>query len=229
MKGSEHLGLSLLSGGLLFVPLLPPSPVTYIILFSGLLTGSLAPDADVRRSAQHGRGGPSLPSMIFMYIIRYLIYYPASLIFMAVYGKRCTPRHRGLLHSLPGITIMSVLIGLFLLASAGYCGISPNEQILLFTLAFFCGALIHLTADTCTFSGIGWLFPLSRRRLSGTIRTGDRDDIRPLLYLCTLGLGGLFILFLPAYGVVADDLYPYSGAVLLPLLWLLFFVSAGVR
>ncbi|MBR1369151.1 hypothetical protein RJ53_06460 [Methanocalculus chunghsingensis] len=229
MKGSEHLGLSLLSGGLLFIPLLPPSPGTYILLFSGLFIGSMAPDADIRRSPVNNQGGFSPLTSIFMYAIRYLIYYPASLVFMAIYGKRCTPRHRGLLHSLPGITIMSVIIALFLLACAGYCEIYLTEQILIFIVAFFCGALIHLAADTCTLTGIGWLFPLSRRRLSGSIRTGEKTDIRPLLYLCTLGLAGLFILFLPVYGVVADDIYPYSGIILLPLLWLIFFISADVR
>jgi len=229
MKGSEHLGLSLLSGGLLFMPLLPASPPLYIIVFLGLFIGSMAPDADVKGSAINNGRRFSLLTLLFSYTIRYLIYYPVSLVFMAIYGKRCTPRHRGLLHSLPGILIMSALIAFFLLIGADFLDISSPGQILLFTCAFFFGALVHLTADTCTLSGIGWFFPISRRRWSGTIRTGESSDIRPLLYLSALGLANLFILFLPEYGVVGDALYPFSGIASLAFLWLLFFLSAGVR
>jgi membrane-bound metal-dependent hydrolase YbcI (DUF457 family) len=232
MKGSEHLALSLLSGGVLFIHHLPTFEV-YLLVFTGLFIGSLAPDADTKRSAifrkQKDLISFSLVINLFGFTIRYLIYYPVSLFFMAVYGKRCSPRHRGLLHSLLGLLIMSVMICLFLLVVIALLERHYTEQTLIFSGAFLFGALLHLFADTCTVSGVRWLFPFSKRRRCGTIKTGDNTDLRPRLFVSTLGFAVLFLLISPVVLVCQDGLYRYFGILLLPLLWFLFFLVARVR
>ncbi|MDO8842587.1 metal-dependent hydrolase [Methanocalculus sp.] len=232
MKGSEHLVLSLLSGGVFVIPFIS-SFEACLLVFTGLFIGSLAPDADAKRSAIFRRGKDplsfSLVTYLFGLTIRYLIYYPVSLLLMAIYGRRCTPRHRGLLHSLAGLAIMSVFICIFLLLGVDLLEMEYTDQILLFSGAFLFGALIHLLADTCTVSGIGWLFPLSERRWCGTIKTGDKTDIRSLMFASTLGLAVLFLLIKPAYLIIPEELYQYFGILILALLWSLFFLAARVR
>ncbi len=161
-----------------------------IIFTIGTFIGSLAPDADAADSAiMHGLTGGKgttrtarrhtviiLP--FFGYLIRYLIYYPISALAFIVSLGRIKPRHRGLLHSLFGTVTVAVILTIYLwlisdLLLAAFFAAEITAMIDSYLPAFCAGiifgAVMHLTEDSCTHSGVYWLFPFGKTKLSGTL------------------------------------------------------------
>jgi inner membrane protein len=216
MKGRMHLLLSLLSLLVIIFPVWPDlSWSVGLIVFAGVLVGSLAPDVDAPDSVIfHLRLLPRnlrVPLSLFGYLLRYLVYYPLSLFFWLVFSRNYRHEHRGLLHTPVGVTLATLVM-------AGYAGIlsllvlhALHPGVLLFAGAFWGGCILHLLQDSCTPAGISWGFPWHSERLRGKIRTGSRRDPRPALYAVLLVgcLGVLLLLpdhsFFPA-GLMASFL-----------------------
>jgi len=69
-------------------------------------------------------------------------------------------KHRGIFHSV----FMALLISSALYFFTGYFS------------AFLLGYLSHLVADAMTISGIAFLYPLSRKKIRGFIKTGSLSE-----------------------------------------------------
>ncbi|MDD1679850.1 MAG: metal-dependent hydrolase [Methanomicrobiales archaeon] len=229
MKGRSHFTLSLLSLVVFTYPFwLDLSPVTWLGIYAGLLTGSLAPDVDAPDAVIfHLRLLPrELRALLslFGYLLRYLVYLPLSFLFWMILSRSYRHEHRGLLHTPVGVTLASLLVlgyttFVFLLLARPL-----SLSLLLLAVAFWAGCLLHLLQDSCTPGGIAWVFPLHCRRLRGTIRTDNRTDPRPLLYAGIL-LGCLVFLIL-----MPDLPSPIMGGIAMLTLigvWSLFLVLAG--
>lgn len=236
MNGEEHITISLATAAVVIVPWVSVLPPEWIVaaLF-GVFIGALAPDADASDSAifhtriPGGKGKRLIVLPVFGYAIRYLIYYPISLPFIALLGERGMPRHRGVLHSAIGVGLMTVLLGAYAW-TIGTIGLRiPWEMgYTLFLLGFLGGSVGHLLEDSCTRSGVAWLFPLSGRRLRGGIVTGSGDP-RPTIYAAAMAVaaGGLF-----AAGkaqIVPASLFPYLGIAGAAALWVIFLLAARPR
>jgi len=76
--------------------------------------------------------------------------------------------HRKLLHSLVGAALLSLP---FLLLKS-YIGVFS----VYLTLGLFLGCITHLVLDSFTLSGIAWLYPFSKKKLKGGIKTGGIWD-----------------------------------------------------
>ncbi len=242
MRGDQHVSLSLATAGLLIAPSLPVlDPALIAVLLFGVFIGSLAPDADAvdaaifngRIGGVKGKKGQVLNGFavvlpVFGYTIRYLIYYPLSLIFSLLLRKSYRHRHRGLLHSFAGVGLTSVIL-------SGYLALIftwlewPLALLPAFGGAFFAGCILHLMEDTCTPAGVAWFYPFSRRRVAGRVRALGGFEVRPAVFAIVLALAaaGMFVALF-ATDIPAGDLRCLALAGT-PVLWLLFVLVCRVR
>lgn len=242
MRGDQHVAISLCSAGLLLAPLsMSLEPAVILLALLGVFIGSLAPDADARDAAifhtrVHGVKGVKgqilnafavvLP--IFGYTIRYLIYYPLSLLTMIVFRKIYSHQHRGLLHSFAGTAVMTLLLLAYLRAGLTLAGLQQDAALALFGLSFLGGCLLHLLEDSCTPGGVAWLFPASRRRISGRIQATGRFDPRPKGFAAVLAAGGAAVFALQYAACLQLEGIILAVAAFI-LLWIAFLATARVQ
>ena len=242
MRGDQHVSLSLATAGLFIAPSLTVlDPVLSAVLLFGVFIGSLAPDADAADAAifngriggVKGKSGQVLNGFavvlpIFGYTIRYLIYYPLSLIFSLLLRRRYQHRHRGLLHSFAGIGLTSLILSGYLALILTWLG-GPLTLLPAFGCAFFAGCVLHLVEDTCTRAGIAWFYPFSRRRIAGSIRTQGGLEVRPAAFAVVLVLAAAGMLIAPFVTTASSEdlrLLALAGTI---VLWLLFMLICRVR
>ncbi len=242
MRGDQHVSLSLATAGLLIAPWAPVlDPTLIAVLLFGTFVGSLAPDADAvdaaifngRIGGAKGKRGQVLNGLavvlpIFGYTIRYLIYYPLSLIFSLLLRKSYRHRHRGLLHSFAGVGLTSLIL-------SGYLALIltwlewPLSLLPAFGCAFFAGCVLHLVEDTCTPAGIAWLYPFSRRRMAGRVRTQGDFEVRPTAFTIVLAAAAGGMLIAPFVIATTPGELGRLALIGTPLLWLLFMLVCRVR
>ena len=238
MNGQEHVLLTELCILMVLGPWMLGEHIPWLLaVFAGSLLGSLAPDADapdasIFHNKRQGRNVfRMVPGYIFPltgYVLRYAVYYPVSaLLFILSFGS-VRPRHRGFLHSIPGITLSSLVIfgGAWMLLL--WAGLSPPSFLLPAGAGFFVGCAFHLLEDSCTKGGICPLFPPVRVKIAGTIVTGDRREMRPLIFAIVLGGGA-------AITCANRAIFPVEGyasllpALLCAILWVVFLRWCGVK
>lgn len=242
MRGDQHVYLSLTTAGLLIAPWLPIlDPALIATLLFGVFVGSLAPDADAvdaaifngRIGGVKGKRGQVLNGLavvlpIFGYTIRYLIYYPLSLIFSLVLRKSYRHRHRGLLHSFAGVGLTSLILSGYLTLIFTWLE-GPLALVPVFGCAFFAGCVLHLMEDTCTPAGVAWFYPFSRRRVAGRVRAQGDLEVRPTAFAVVLALAAAGILVAPfVTSATPEELRRLAlGGTL--VLWLIFMLVCRVR
>ena len=242
MRGDQHVSLSLATAGLLIAPWAPVlDPTLIAVLLFGTFVGSLAPDADAvdaaifngRIGGAKGKRGQVLNGLavvlpVFGYTIRYLIYYPLSLIFSLLLRKSYRHRHRGLLHSFAGVGLTSLIL-------SGYLALIltwlewPLSLLPAFGCAFFAGCVLHLVEDTCTPAGIAWLYPFSRRRMAGRVRTQGDLEVRPVAFTIVLLLAAAGVFLAPFVTPVSPEDLRLLALVGTPLLWVLFMLICRAK
>ncbi len=200
MRGDQHVFYTLLSAVILLSPVLSVENIFLLLIFLiAVFIGSLAPDADSADSAiMHGIPGGEggirilrrhtvLILPFFGYLIRYMIYFPLSVVLWIFTLGRVKPKHRGVLHSLSGIILISLVVtaclagALYLLRAQEYF-----LPVITFGCGIFFGALMHLLEDSCTKGGVYWFYPISEKKLGGTMVSGSR---RYLIITAILGAG----------------------------------------
>jgi len=242
MRGDQHVYLSLTTAGLLIAPWIAVlDPALIAVLLFGVFVGSLAPDADAadaaifngRLGGVKGKRGQIVNGLavvlpVFGYTIRYLIYYPLSLVFALILRKSYRHRHRGLLHSLPGVGLTSLLLSGYLAVILTWLGVSL-ALLPAFGAAFFVGCILHLVEDTCTPAGVAWLYPFSRRRLAGSVRAWGNLEVRPAVFAIILALAAVTVLIAPVVtSATAEELRLLAPLAAL-LLWVFFILTCRVR
>ena len=242
MRGDQHVSLSLATAGFLIAPWVPViDPVLIAVLLFGVFVGSLAPDADAvdaaifngRIGGAKGKRGQVLNGLavvlpVFGYTIRYLIYYPLSLIFSLLLRKSYRHRHRGLLHSFSGVGLTSLILSGYLALILTWIG-APLTLLPAFGCAFFAGCVLHLVEDTCTPAGIAWLYPFSRRRMAGRVRTQGAPEVRPAVFAIVLTAAAAGMLVAPVVTPVSPAELGHLALVGTPVLWLLFMLVSRVH
>lgn len=242
MRGDQHVYLSLTTAGLLIAPFVPVlDPALIVTLLFGVFVGSLAPDADAVDAAifngwiggAKGKRGQVLNGVavvlpVFGYTIRYLIYYPLSLVFSLILRKSYRHRHRGLLHSLAGVGLTSVILSVYLALILTWLGWSL-ALLPAFGVAFFAGCILHLTEDACTPAGVAWLYPFSRRRMAGRIRPWGTFEIRPAAFAAVLALAAAGVFIAPFLTAVSPEVLRCLALAGTLVLWLLFMLVCRVR
>ena len=200
-----------------------------------VIIGSMVPDVDASDSIFF-HDYPYL-SQFF----KYFIYYPVAY----VHGKR---KHRGIMHTLPGLIITTTLflgyiIGISLIVGVALFLLSPNilETIIdtiegiedvsfdilyigmffLVTIpAFMFGMFAHLWEDSTTVSGIRW-FSNKQYVSRGSLKVGGTNE--NLAFIVFTGAGLIVVLIELAY---ADDIPILQ--LILPIASFLIFLGLGV-
>jgi|GEM_PF-1669409 len=234
MRGYHHLVITLLSALPPLIPWASAIALSDALLLSlGLVAGSLAPDVDAKDAAVFHLPVRRAKGVRFLfaglgYILRYLIYYPLSLLFWIILGGSYRHEHRGLLHTPLGVTLMTAILLLYLGIASLLLHASPTSALTLFGIAFLGGSILHLVEDSSTPAGIAWGFPFSERRVRGKVPTTGTFDSRLLLLILLLTAISVAITYLILTG--------WSGiaasAVALTMLitvWMIFFLRAGIE
>lgn len=170
-----------------------PAQVTpAVCILVAALIGSLIPDAD-------SEGKPAL-----YYDFRIVYYIARPLYRLIVFSFRLfhlkeimnleymvEKKHRGVMHSPLGVLISSLVITIILAVADNLIFQETNTVIIgSLCLGLIAGQFLHLLEDSCTISGINWLFPFGTLKLRGSIYTGTKiegkKDIRPFLYTILL-------------------------------------------
>ncbi|MDD3247043.1 MAG: metal-dependent hydrolase [Methanosarcina sp.] len=239
MLGKDHVSITLGTVFPFTIPLIfsdNPQPVYAFCVLVAAIIGSLTPDADC--------GGK--PKLHYDFKIVYDLMVPLhklivfSFSFFNLKEKMnleyvVEEQHRGVMHSPIGVLISSFVLTL-LTTIVGYFifhGINATLIGFLF-LGLISGQFLHLLEDSCTVSGIRWLFPFGTGELKGSIYTGNKiegkKDIRPLLYRISLLFFSAGLLILHSLGAIdVND----SGIYLLifafvALIWGLIFLTAKI-
>ncbi len=186
MLGRTHLLLA----ALLYAPLLYAfSAQGYLTILQaaallfGVLLGVLLPDADgngskiMRRQklglagayGQNAKNSAGAAFPIVGYATRYLFYLPASTI-LSFTSLKDSAHHRGFLHSLLGVALVTLFWGV-ILGALKYFAVLPLSFSIPLLAGMAGGAMLHLYQDSLTPSGVNWLFP-GKAVFRGRIKTG---------------------------------------------------------
>ena len=242
MRGDQHVSLSLATAALLIAPWATAIDAAAIaVLLFGTFVGSLAPDADAvdaaifngRIAGAKGKRGQVVNGFavvlpIFGYTIRYLIYYPLSLVFMLILRKSYRHRHRGLLHSFPGVGLTTLVLCGYLALILTWLG-SSLALLPAFGCAFFAGCVLHLVEDTCTPAGVAWLYPFSKRRVAGRVRAQGFLEVRPAAFAIVLVIAAAGMFVAPFVTPMSVEELGCLALVAAPALWLLFMLVSRIR
>ncbi|MDD3858049.1 MAG: metal-dependent hydrolase [Methanoculleus sp.] len=242
MRGNQHVSLSLATTALLIAPWATAiDPAAIAAIFFGVFVGSLAPDADAvdaaifngRIAGAKGKRGQVVNGFAvvlpaFGYTIRYLIYYPISLVFMLLLRKSYRHRHRGLLHSFSGVALTSLVLSGYLALILTWLG-GPLALLPAFGCAFFAGCILHLVEDTCTPAGVAWLYPFSRRRAAGRVRSQGPFEVRPAAFTIALVIAAAGFAVAPFATTMSVQELGSLALIAAPALWLLFMLVSRVR
>ena len=175
MMGKDHIMISLAWGFLLASPILIQYPVYFIAFIIGITLGSVYPDIDSSYNPygdvssddlEEGRGALTA-------LMRFVAY-PAKHLtgFIVSKGNKDVKKeyleHRNLMHSILGV-VLSLAIILVPLNLIFYFIGYWNLAFFIGTLGVLVGAFMHLLEDSCTLSGIMYLYPYVKRKLKGNV------------------------------------------------------------
>jgi len=194
--GRDHLTIALLIGIIVsvYLHIVAGIGMPFLLVFIfGVSSGSLLPDIDSPNSAINhsiikGKNMDKLALFTFVNpsiakITRTMVQ-PLLFLLRKRYPE-VKKNHRGILHSLTGVLIISsvwfIIMGIIMLT-----GMILAKNSLTFTTPFtmafpigiFFGGIIHLLEDSLTFSGIQWLQPLSNMRVRGSIKTLSKYETK---------------------------------------------------
>jgi membrane-bound metal-dependent hydrolase YbcI (DUF457 family) len=236
MLGRRHLLLSLGTALAPLMPLIMEMPVAVAVTLLGVAVGSLIPDSDTSGSTVfrlqvpglRGRIGkvinnsvaPLLP--VFGYISRYTILFPVTWLLDHLLDEDVSRGHRDFSHSLTGAGSFLLLTSVYMSPVALWLG--AFDLLLWFVSGYAFGFLMHLLQDSCTVSGIRWLYPFRSLKLSGSLvtKSGSQSDRRPeyLVYVLGILLSGLAAASVNPS--LTTSYVSFLGAFLVSVLWAVF-------
>lgn len=239
MLGKDHVSITLGTVFPFTIPLIfsdNSQPLYAFCILVAAVIGSLIPDAD----------SDEKPKLHYDFKIIYYIMVPLhklivfSFSFFNLKEKMnlqyvVEEQHRGIMHSPIGVLISSFALT-FLTTIIGYFIFHEINAILIgfLFLGLISGQFLHLLEDSCTISGIKWLFPFGTWELKGSIYTGNKiegkKDIRPFLYRVALLFFSAILLILHSLGAIDvndSDIYFLIFAVV-ALIWGLIFLTAKI-
>lgn len=239
MLGKDHVSITLGTVFPFTIPLIFSETSHPLYAFCLLLTaviGSLIPDAD----------SDEKPKLHYDFKIIYDIMVPLHklIIFSFTFFNLkermnmqyvVQEQHRGIMHSPIGVFISSFVLTLLIAIISYFIFHGINATLIGFLLlGLISGQFLHLLEDSCTVSGINWLFPFGTCELKGSIYTGNKiggtKDIRPFLYRVSLLFFSAILLILHSLGTIdvnESSVYLLIFVVVM-IMWGLIFLTAKI-
>lgn len=198
MLSRDHFMLSILSVIILFGWLFFQNALFFLAISLGVFVGCFLPDTDLPRSKiDHMKGVPGFFGVITKHILNPLV----ALFFEWVLKKPIDRGHRGITHTVYGISTYCLLIegaGLLGILVLGWWQFIAGFSLFVFGLFF--GGILHLMEDACTKTGVSPFYPINEgRKYSGTISTYDVNEMRPKLFTFILLAGAVILFVLQVY------------------------------
>jgi membrane-bound metal-dependent hydrolase YbcI (DUF457 family) len=240
MLGKDHVSITIGTVLPFIIPMIisdHAQPVYALCILITALIGSLMPDAD-----SEGKSALYYDFRIVYYVMRPL--YKLIVFCFRLFNIKekmnleyaVEEKHRGVMHSPIGVLISSLVLTT-LLAIADYAIFNEiNTEIIgLLFLGLMAGQFLHLLEDSCTVSGINWLFPFGTLKLKGSIYTGTKvegkTDIRPFFYnIALLFFSAALVIFhfMGQINLKDPDIYSFIFAGV-TLIWLLILLTAKIN
>jgi membrane-bound metal-dependent hydrolase YbcI (DUF457 family) len=169
MKGRHHFQISVLTGLILVSPFLLFETELSMLFLIGLFLGAFLPDSDASdRTAKHKE------SVLFAFdAINEFFIYP---VLLKIFNEK--KRHRGILHTIAGVFIFSLILTIIIGLTFFIFKIQFNFMII--GIGLFGGGLLHLMEDCCTYSGVNPFYPKMKHNVfKGNISTNNLLERRP--------------------------------------------------
>ena len=180
------------------------------VLIISVLIGSLLPDTDCGGKATIYYRFPAIDQFMKKVVGKSIIFLFSHLIS----SKRIKTEHdvkdehRGIMHSPIGVLFSSLMLVIPLIIFGIVFSLLNWSVLLIIFLGLIIGQLLHLFEDSCTISGINWLFPFKTKELRGKIYTFSRDpermDIRPMAYAGVLYLLSLLLVVGYGFNIISE-------------------------
>ena len=192
MLGKDHLTIALLIGIIVsvYLHIVVGIGMPFLLVFIfGVSSGSLlldidSPDSAINHSVIKGKNMDKLAIFTFVNpsiakITRTMVQLPLFL--MSKGYPELNRNHRGILHSLTGVLIISsiwfIIMGIMTLLAKNFLTFT-TPFIMAFPIGIFFGGIIHLLEDSLTVSGIRWLQPFNKIRVQGSIKTISKYEAK---------------------------------------------------
>ena len=197
MMGRNHTSISVAWGFLISSPLLLFNPIYFIAFIVGIVLGAVFPDIDAANHNPYGQSNKparkyyddDLESegtgglMILMGLVANPVKHLTGFLVskFTPYTKEELLRHRALMHSPFGITLALLIIFVpvnLILFLIGFW----HPAILVGSFGVWLGAIFHLFEDSCTRTGINFLYPFRETGenrvncIKGNVCTGKTDN-----------------------------------------------------
>ncbi|MFH1376068.1 MAG: metal-dependent hydrolase [Candidatus Woesearchaeota archaeon] len=236
MLGRNHVSISLATIMPFLIPLIfleSNNSIIYGFAFLiSILVGSLLPDADC--------GGKS--KLYYDFNIFYQLIIPITKLTVwtfklsSVKKKLSTKfselqdvnhEHRGIMHSPIGTIVSSFLLTLIILIIMTLIAKTNLLLVLIIFLGLIIGQILHLLEDSCTVTGINWMFPFGKKELKGQIYTFEwkyqnKKDIRPMIYVYSLVAVSIISLLVNSFGAVNNlFLYYLITTIAVLIIWII--------
>lgn len=191
MLGKDHINISIA----FVIPFLIPlvflnvgDMLIFVTFLFAVFVGSLLPDTDCGGKATIYYKFPEIDNFMKKVVgksIKWTLNHLISKEKIKV-EHEVNDEHRGIMHSPIGVLLTSIILSLPIFIFALVFNMFNFGVILAIFFGLLIGQLLHLFEDSCTISGINWLFPFKTKELKGKIYTFSKDperkDIRPMLY-----------------------------------------------
>jgi len=219
VRGRHHFQISVLSGLILVLPILLSYSEIAVLFLIGLFLGSFLPDSDASdRTAKHKQ------SVLFAFdAINEFFIYP---ILLKIFNEK--KRHRGILHTIIGVFIFSLILTAIIGLTFYIFKIQLNFIII--GVGLLSGGLLHLMEDCCTFSGVNPFYPKMKQSVfKGNISTNNLSDKRPDQYTQYLGFLFVFLLVFSIWYHISQIYMVIISIIALISSWIVFFLICGVH
>lgn len=130
--------------------------------------GSIIPDADCNKSLLKHRH----------FSLYKIVDLSHSLSVKLVNDKK---RHRGVMHSLFGIIITTLILSILIVFLSVIIGIINYCILITIILGLFLGQILHLAEDSLTINGVNWLYPFREYIIKGKLRSSDSQKFAKYL------------------------------------------------
>lgn len=209
MLGKDHINISIA----FVIPFLLPlvflnvgDMLVFVTFLFAVFIGSLLPDTDCGGKATIYYRFPEIDNFMKKVVGKSIIWSFNHLISKEKIKTehQVGDEHRGIMHSPAGVLFSSLILVIPVLIFALVFGFFNWMVMSALFFGLLIGQLLHLFEDSCTISGINWLFPFKTKEMKGKIYTFSKDparkDIRPMFYSWILYFLVLILIFGFSFG-----------------------------
>ncbi|MFH1248610.1 MAG: metal-dependent hydrolase [archaeon] len=159
-------------------------------------------------------------------LFRYILYYPSYGVAYLINKKwvkedSVKDEHRGISHTLLGVSIASILFFMLIFLGNLYFKWTTLIFLIIPTLTFFLASNMHLLQDSISKWGIKWFYPFRKTTISGDY-SAFSQDARIIYFVLALIASNIIVFFLSNYIKNNFTSLFLISTIFLPVIFLIF-------